>query len=137
MRAVLDVNVLISALLSRREAPAQLLMRWLVGEFELVVSEALLSELRRALTYPKLVSHVTPSESERFIGALRRTAEVVSDAEDPALRSVDPGDDYLLALASRSSAILVSGDRHLLELSDRLPVRTAVQFLQDLNTAAE
>ncbi|HKA12989.1 MAG TPA: putative toxin-antitoxin system toxin component, PIN family [Candidatus Dormibacteraeota bacterium] len=137
MRAVLDVNVLISALLSRRGAPAQLLTRWLVGEFELVVSEALLSELQRALAYPKLISHVTPSEAERFIGALRRTAEVVADAQDRALRWVDPGDDYLLALAARSSAILVSGDRHLLELSDRLPVRTAVQFLQDLNTAAE
>ena len=137
MRAVLDVNVLISALLSRRGAPAQLLMRWLVGEFELVVSEALLSELQRALTYPKIVPHVAASEAEHFIGALRRTAEVVADAEDPALRSVDPGDDYLLALAAHSSAILVSGDRHLLELSDQLPVRTALQFLEDLNKAAE
>src|SRR5262245_52899587 len=99
-------------------------MRWLVGEFELVVSEALLSELQRALTYPKIVSPVTPFEAKRFIGALRRTADVVADAEDPALSSVDLGDDYLLALAARSSAILVSGDRHLLELSDQLPVST-------------
>ncbi len=137
MRAVLDVNILISALLSRRGAPAQLLTRWLAGEFELVVSEALLDELDRALAYPKLRSRVSPPEARRFIAALRRTAEVVADAEGPAPRSVDPGDDCLLALAAASSAILVSGDRHLLALSNQLPIRTAQQFLQALNQAAE
>lgn len=137
MRAVLDVNVLVSALLSRRGAPAQLLTRWLAGEFELVISEALLSELERALAYPKLISRVSPPEARRFIGALRRACEVVADAEDPQLRSVDPGDDYLLALAAHSSAILVTGDRHLLDLSEQLPVRTALRFLQALNAAAD
>ena len=137
MRAALDVNILISALLSRRGGPAQLLTRWLAGEFELVVSEALLGELEHALAYPKLISRVPPPEARRFIGALRRTAEVVADAEDPAPRSADPGDDYIVALAERSSAILVTGDRHLLELSDQLPVRTTQQFLQASNQAAQ
>lgn len=137
MRAVLDVNILISALLSPRGASAKLLTRWLAGEFELVVSEGLLNELERALAYPKLVSRVSPPEAKRFISALRRTADVVDDAEDPARRSIDPGDDYLLALAARSSAILVSGDRHLLELSNQFPVRTPLQLLQDLNQEAE
>ena len=137
MRAVLDVNILISALLSPSGTPAQLLTRWLAGEFDLIVSKALLSELERALAYPKLVSRIPPADAKCFIGALRRTADLADDADDPAPRSIDPGDDYLLALAARSSALLVSGDRHLLELSDQLPVRTAQQFLQALNEAAE
>jgi len=137
VHAALDVNVLISALLSRHGAPAQLLTRWLAGEFELVISEALLSELERTLAYPKLISRVSPPEARRFIDAVRRAGEVVADAEDPPLRSVDPGDDYLLALAADSSAILVTGDRHLLELSEQLPVRTPLQFLQALHAAAD
>jgi hypothetical protein len=40
VRAVLDPNVLIAALLSPTGAPAQLVGRWLGGEFELVVSDA-------------------------------------------------------------------------------------------------
>lgn len=54
MRAVLDPNVLIAGLLSRTGAPAQLMTRWLGGEFELVVSDRLLDELERAFTYPKI-----------------------------------------------------------------------------------
>jgi putative PIN family toxin of toxin-antitoxin system len=132
----LDGNILISALLSPRWAPAQLLTRWLAGEFEVVVSEALLNELERALGYPKLLSRIPPIEAKRFVGTLRRAAEVATDDQNPAPRSLDPDDDYLLALAERSSAVMVSGDRHLLELADRLPVHTAQEFLQALDEAA-
>ncbi|TMD08021.1 MAG: PIN domain-containing protein [Chloroflexi bacterium] len=43
MRAVLDPNVLISAILAPTGVPAALLRHWLDGEFELVVSERLLT----------------------------------------------------------------------------------------------
>ena len=48
MRAVLDPNVLISALLAPKGAPGQVLAKWVIGEFELVVSPLLLAELERA-----------------------------------------------------------------------------------------
>lgn len=139
MRAVLDVNILISALLSRRGTPAQLITRWLAGEFELVVSDALLGELERALGYPKLRSRIPAPEAQRFVGALRRSACVVVDPDVVPPRSADPGDDYLLALAAQASAILVSGDRHLLDLSEQFPVRSSQRFLQALDelTAGE
>jgi hypothetical protein len=41
-------------------------------------------------------------------------------------------DDYLLALAERERAILVSADRHLLALADRFPVVSASTFLETL-----
>jgi len=49
VRAVLDVTVLISGILSPTGTPARLLLAWQAGEFELMVSPALLDELRRAL----------------------------------------------------------------------------------------
>ncbi len=137
MRAVLDPNILISALLSSQGAPAHLLTRWLAGEFELIVSDGLLGELDRALAYPKLTSRIAPADAKRFATILRKEGEVEPDIKDVEQRSIDPGDDYLLALAERSSAFLVSGDRHLLELSEQLPVLTARQFLQTLEEAAE
>ncbi len=45
------------------------------------------------------------------------------------MRSTDPGDDYLIALASAERAVLVSGDTHLLDLANEIPVYSPRQFL--------
>ncbi len=131
MRAVLDPNVLISALLAPTGGPAALLRRWLDGEFELVVSDGLLAELDRALRYPKLRSRVTGGEAKAFIELLRETATVAHDPASPPRLSRDPGDDYLLALARSNSAILVSGDQDLLEVKNA-PVASPRSFISKL-----
>ncbi len=130
-RAVLDPNVLISALLSPSGSPAALVTRWPAGEFELVVSEQLLAELRRALAYPKLRSRITDEEGKAFIDFLGRMATRVEDPTTSPRRSRDPGDDYLLALAEGSAAILVTGDQDVLALAD-VPVRSPAAFLETL-----
>lgn len=135
MRAVLDPNILIAALLSRGGTPAQLLSRWLAGEFELVVSETLLAELQRAPAYPKLGERISADEANGFVALLRRGARLAEDPAQPPSRSADPGDDYLLALAEHERAVLVSGDRHLLALADEFPIQTARAFLDTLATA--
>ena len=132
MRAVLDPNILVAALLSRRGRPAQIVSRWLAGDFELVLSEALLTELKRALSYPKLESRIPADETSAFIAILRQGALVAADPPEPPRRSSDPGDDYLLALAEQERAVLVSGDQHLLALADEFPIQTARAFLDDL-----
>lgn len=133
MRAVLDPNILIAALLSPRGAPAQILSRWLAGEFELVVSKTLLTELERALAYPKLRTRIAPGQAAEFASLLAQGAILAPDPPNAASRSTDPGDDYLLALAESERALLVSGDQHLLELADDLPIQTARAFLDGLD----
>jgi putative PIN family toxin of toxin-antitoxin system len=132
VRAVLDPNILIAALLSRSGPPAQIVARWLAGEFELVVSESLLTELERALAYPRLRERISPEEADEFISVLAHTAILAPGPSTSARRSADPGDDYLLALAEAERAVLVSGDRHLLKLADQLPIQTARAFLATL-----
>lgn len=133
MRAVLDTNVLVSALLSRDGTPARILRAWIDGAFELIVSDHLLAELGRALAYPKLRRWVEPSEAIELIELLRRGARVHDDpGEPPRIRSRDPGDDYLIALAEDAQAVIVSGDRHLLELTGRIPVVSPADFLAEL-----
>ena len=58
-------------------------------------------------------------------------APAVSDSSiaSPPVRSADPGDDYLLALAEREEAVLVSGDDHLLTMAAELPMHSSASFL--------
>jgi putative PIN family toxin of toxin-antitoxin system len=131
VRAVLDVNVLVSALISRTSAPTRLVELWLLGDLELVVCEALLAELERALAYPKVRQRIAAADADRFVLVLRELAEVVPDPEEARpVGSPDPGDDYLLVLAARERAQLVSGDEHLLSLRERVPVSSPREFLE-------
>jgi len=130
VRAVLDPNVLIAALLSRTGPPARIVVRWIAGDFELVASETLLAELERALAYPRLRERISPDEASTFVSLLTEAALVAADPANPERRSVDAGDDYLLALAEAERAVLVSGDRHLLELTDRFPVQAPRDFVE-------
>lgn len=130
MRAVLDPNVIISALLSPEGAPARTLRGWIHGDFELVVSPLLLEELERALAYPKLRKRIEPEEADQVVEWLRSTATMAGDPSDPpAIRSPDAGDDYLIALAEAERAVVVSGDQHLLGLAEDLPIFSPVDFL--------
>ena len=93
----------------------------------------LLEELARALAYPKLRDRIAAPDAQAFVVWLQEQAVVVPDPITPApVRSADPDDDYLLALAAEQSAVLVSGDRHLLAFSDSLPVMTAAAFAAEI-----
>jgi len=100
------------------------------GGFELIVSPLLLAELERALGYPKLRKRIAAEDAARVVEWLGRSATITEDpASPPPLRSPDPGDDYLLALAARARAALVTGDRHLLSPDTALPIYSPAEFL--------
>ncbi len=110
---------------------------WLDGAFELVVSVLLLAELERAQAEPKQRERINPAEVRELVDLLRREAQTVGDPDDPpSLRSADPGDDYLIALAAAAPAAIVSGNRHLLDLAQRLPVYSPAEFLALLEAAS-
>lgn len=124
--------MLISAILSGRGAPAELIRRWQLGEFELIVSEKLVAELSRALAYPKLRKLIPEASAAAFVGLVEGSGTMAEDTGDPPVSSRDPGDDYLVALASSAKALLVSGDEDLLALADPAPVESPRQFLERL-----
>lgn len=130
--------MIVSAVIAPGGAPAVVLKRGLEGDYELVVSQALIEELADVLARPKLRSRIEPEEA----GALRRRLEELAlVAMDPGdagpVTSADPDDDYLLALAHSQRAALVSGDRHLLDLADRAPVFAPVAFLNLLDAQGD
>ena len=129
MRAVVDVNVLTSVALSARGPSAEILRNSRDGAFELVVSELLIAELTRALAYRKLRKRIPAEKAAAFVSWARDHGTLGEDPpEPPPVRSPDPDDDYLLALAIRRRAFLVTGDQHLLGLRADLPILTPAEF---------
>lgn len=136
MRAVLDPNVLVSAAISPNGPPRQILTAWADERFVLIISPAVLDELADVLARPKLQRFVTTALASAFIDGLATDAVIVQDPPEPPDLSPDPDDDYLIALARTASAdYLVSGDRHLLDLTDPdPPVLAPRQFLDVLDS---
>lgn len=135
-RVVLDPGVLVAALISKKGAPAQILLGWRGARFELVVSPLLLRELGKVLTRDKFRRYVSLDEAEHYVRMILRGATLIADPPDPPALTPDPGDDYLLALASAAGArFLVSGDPHLTELTEPVPpVLTPRAFLDRLES---
>lgn len=134
IRAVLDTNVLVAAILSPHGAPAEILGRWRDGEFEIVVSSKLLAELGAVLARPSIAARVPIEEAEEILSVLAEGAVHREDRDPDRPWSRDPKDDFLIELAAVSGAhVLVTGDRDLLEIDPAsVPVRTPRMFLGDL-----
>ncbi len=111
MRAVLDTNILLSALINRHGTPAQLITGWRERRYDLITSTEQLIELGDVARRPVLRARIVPSTVGRLIRDLRKLAEVLTRL--PAVeRSADPADNFLLAMAEAGNAhYLVSGDR--------------------------
>jgi putative PIN family toxin of toxin-antitoxin system len=117
-RIVIDPGVLVSALITPGGPPGELLRQVQEGGFALIASPQLLDELEAVLQREKFRRYVDLDAVHDYIGAIRRMAAIAVDpVGEPPLRCEDPHDDYLIALAHSQNATLVSGDRHLLDLS--------------------
>lgn len=133
LRAVLDTNVLLSGIAYPASAPGKLIAAWRHGALDVVLSPYILEELRRVL--PKLAHRhgLGTEEIEDLIDALAIQAELVEPEiiDDPEL--ADAKDQPVLgtliaALRLSQAETLITGDKALLALSDRYPIRTPAQF---------
>jgi predicted nucleic acid-binding protein len=124
--------VIVSGVLSRSGPPGGVLGAWRDGAFEAVSCGAHVSEVARTLVKPHLACRITAVERADLIAFLvNRTRFVPDRSPDPAV-PLDPGDDYLVALARDWGAALVTGDRHLLDLPGMPGIITPRRFLQML-----
>ena len=131
MRVVLDTNVLVSGLMLPESVPGKIVAAWRGAQFELVLSEPMLDEIGRVLSYPRIHARLGWGKDEiaNFLLLLRFKADVVDIAREKGRRTRDPGDDPVLATLLASGAdCLVSGDGDLLALRDRYPVLTPADF---------
>lgn len=111
MRVVLDTNVLISALLVGSSTSAQLITAWRRGAFDLVTCEQQLEEIRAVTRRDHIRALIRPALAGELVNQLRHMAQWI-DTLTPVERSIDPFDNFLLAMAEGGKAdVLVSGDK--------------------------
>ncbi len=141
--AVLDVNVIVSALLAPRGAPRRVLAAWEAGLFSVASSDGIIAEVEDRLRDPRIggAYGVTPEDVRWVADLLRTQAEIAAVASNPAVRvTSDPEDDYVLATALACKAeYLVTGDRRMLVLAEYEGTRIVSprEFLEILEQAAQ
>jgi putative PIN family toxin of toxin-antitoxin system len=115
----LDTNVLVSAFATRGLSAD--VFRYVLAEHTLVTGEVVLRELRRVLRKKLKLPSRTVIAIERFL----REHEVTPRPSAPAEVAVrDPDDKWILASAMAAKAdVLITGDRDLLDLGSRAPLR--------------
>ncbi|XHH08617.1 MAG: putative toxin-antitoxin system toxin component, PIN family [Candidatus Bathyarchaeia archaeon] len=116
IKAVLDTNVLISAIISDGKS-RELLKKGITNQFQIVTSDLILKELAKVLCRPKFKT--SQAEIDRIIIGFRRTAEVVGVKSKLEVVKEDPKDDMVIETALDGKVqLIVTGDNHLLALNN-------------------
>jgi putative PIN family toxin of toxin-antitoxin system len=115
IRAVIDTNVILAALLSRRGAAFEILQRLRRGEFRLALSNHLLLEYEEVLKRNAAMLALTHGDVDRFLNAICQAADCYQLPAAQLPRLLDPDDEPLLRLAEASGARLIATHnlRHL------------------------
>jgi putative PIN family toxin of toxin-antitoxin system len=138
MLVVIDANVFVSAAI-QRGASYRIVESWLTGtaEFEIVICQALLDEIREVLTIrPRLRKWISLETATLFVDIIETLVDLVDDPTEIHTETRDPEDDYLIAMARANDVeFIISGDKALLEwAAQQPPVSTPAQFEQRFRT---
>jgi putative PIN family toxin of toxin-antitoxin system len=135
LRVGIDTNVIVSGVLSRNGAPAEVLDAWRERRFILLISPPVIAEVRAVFEYSRIRNKypLIDEEIDQTVELLEHDALVVP-GESHVAGSVpaDSKDEMFLACALDGQAdLIVSGDHHLLDLGSYrgIPIISARQFI--------
>lgn len=133
MRAVVDTNVLVRAVIKPQGSVGPVLVRLRRRAYTLLLSRAMLDEIVEVLHRPRL--RIKYGLDERTLRAVMRLIVVRSEWVQPIDQVIvcrDPKDDMFLEAAIAGEAdVIVSGDEDLLTLGSYagIPIVSPAQFL--------
>jgi putative PIN family toxin of toxin-antitoxin system len=116
---VLDTSIIIRAYATPYGPAARILRYWIEGRYELVVSDVILDEYRRALNYPHIQRRhrLTSVDIGREIRFIYQHAVVVEPVGTIDAVKNDESDNRFMECAIAGDAdFIVSADNHLLSL---------------------
>ncbi len=139
IRAVIDTNVIVAALIHPTETTGTVLSRLRDGALTIVLSPALLDEIAAVTSYPKIRDKygILGSDLEVIAGLLALRGRMAAPTEAIHVCR-DPDDDILLEAAVAGGAeYVVSGDADLLAIREFRSIRIVkpAAFLAILNKA--
>jgi len=131
-RIVLDTNILISAF-GWHGKPKEIFSKVLNKEFELIISQKQIEEIKRVLNYKKF--NFTSEQKIKFLEILFLEAKVVEIKNRLDVIKEDPSDNMILETAIENDVeFIISGDDHLLKLKqyENVKIVSASEFLKML-----
>ena len=137
MRAVVDTNILVRAVIKPTGTVGPVLLRLRHGDYTLLYAQSLLEELVDVLNRPRIREkyRLTDQDIQTVVSLILLRGEAVTPQERiTACR--DPRDDKFVEVAVAGEAdVIVSGDQDLLVLHPfaGIPILPAVTFLQMLD----
>ena len=133
IRAVVDTNILVRAVIKPTGSVGPVLQRLRRREYSLLISRATLDELVEVLYRPRLRTKY--ELSDRVLRATIRLIVLRGELLQPGRRIIacrDPRNDKFLEVAvSGRAQVIVSGDEDLLTLHpfERIPIVAPARFL--------
>ena len=119
MKIVIDANLFASALIKPESNPGRILDLVKQNQVELILSPAIIREIKRILLYPRLQKyhHKTAQEIDAYFEDVLMFAWIVEGEKTVDIIKDDPSYNKYLACAYEGEAdYIVSGDHHLLDL---------------------
>jgi len=137
---VIDTNILVSALLSKKGSPALVLNAWRERKFLVITSDNAITEVERVLQ--ELASTgkyiISKEDIESILNLLHKDAILVPGQIDTmGAIPQDPDDEKYLSITLEAEAKeIISGDSHLLDLVSyqNIKIQSASEFLASLES---
>lgn len=136
MKIILDTNVFVSGILLPHSQAGRIIKAWNDARCELFVSPFILQEIKRVLSYPKIVKRLKwdSLKINHYIELLGFFAECVNDQEVQVEVPQNSQDNAILSTLIISKAdFLITGDNDLLCLKEVYPILTIQEFLEKID----
>jgi len=137
LKIVIDTNVFISATITEKGKPAQILKIWREKKLEVIISPEILKEIGQVVFRHKIkkISFWTEKERYQFVEDLTRIC-ILTPGSLQLKQAVKHTQDlkFLVAAIEGKADYIVSGDRHLRDLGayKGIKIVSASEFLQIL-----
>lgn len=129
-RVVLDTNVLVSGaagFLNPQSNPRKILQCWRANEFQLIISNPILSEAASTLQKPYFTHKLSSEQIISFLNLLKKKGKLIRITASVSGVATHSEDDLILATAVSGKAdFLVTGDK---PLSKAVPIYKGVKLV--------
>jgi hypothetical protein len=137
LKVVLDANIVVSAILTTKGYPSQIVDLVIQNKLKLVISHKILKEIQKVLLYPKLRNLHQKDKDwiNLFIATIKQEAVITKDNLKVNVIKNDPSDNIYLACAIEGKAdCIISGDKHLTSIKKikNIPILKAADFIEKI-----
>ena len=119
LKVVLDTSIVVRVYINPYGPAARILRYWEEGQYDLIVSDAILTEYRETLNYPRIQRRhrLDAVAIARTIRLIYDRATVVEPTETiDAIKNDESDNRFLECAVAGGAAYIVSADNHLLTL---------------------